>query len=688
MILQSIFNALPRIRRLIIPLALAGLVGCAGQPPREPAQPQVTRLPAAEARVAAGDLAAAADLYLQAAETAPAQAAFDYRIQAADLLIRSQSLEQASLVLDGVAAQSLTGDQQFALRLRQAQLALARNQPDLALERLGAAPTDTLPVAQQVDFHRLRAEAYDMQGNHLENARERIWLDGLLADPAERQANHDAIVQALSYLTTQALIELRPDIDNTLSGWMDLVRISRQYRHDPEALQQALGQWRERFPDHPAQAATLDRLVEQTQRMGQFPQQVGVLLPLSGRLASAGEAIRNGLLTAYYQMDLNQPRPVLRFYDVGDSPDRSWSLYQQAIHEGAEFVIGPLDKASVAELARAGRLDVPVLALNWAPTDEGETPLPDMLFQFSLAPEDEARQVAERAFHSGKSRALALIPEGTWGERVFSAFLERWEELGGDLLEVQYYGTKARGFSDQVKVLVNLDSSYSRRTQLVRILGRQVEFEARRRQDADFVFMLAQPQPARLLRPLFRFHHAGDLPIYATSHIFTGNADSNRDRDMDGIMFCDIPWLLDAEEYGQLRQQVSTLWPESAQRFPRLYAFGYDALHLLPYLSMPQLGHVGIFSGATGILSLDDVGRLHRHLRWARMQKGLPVAMPALPRDVARQQTGAPLNDGQSLTDESDDQTTGPHPGAWTGGGGLRAPLPETTGADPGQPQL
>lgn len=675
-----------RIRQLLILTVLAALAGCAGQPPREAPAPVVTpaELPAAEARLEAGDPAGAAQLYLQAAETAPADRALDYRLRAADNLIEAGELDQAELLLDDLATlppDPLTG---FRLDLRRAALALARNDAAAALEQLQQTPPEAAGLSAQQRYHRLRARAYALQDQHLQSARERIWLDGLLEAPAEREANQQAIVEALSHLNRQALASLRPAGDPVLGGWAELVQLARAHATTPTALEQALSDWRNRNPRHPALDITLEKLRAQLAERGRYPQQVGVILPLSGRLSEAGEAIRNGLLTAHYNLELEGPRPVLRFYDIGEDPGRAWSLYQQAIREGAQFVIGPLSKDSVAQLARAGRLDVPVLALNWLPeTPVGE--LPANLFQFSLAPEDEARQVAERAYHSGRTRALALVPEGPWGERVFSAFLERWEALGGELLEVQYYSREARALSDQVRTLLNLDNSQARRTRLVRLLGRQVEFQPRRRQDAEFVFMLAQPETARLLRPLFRFHHASDLALYSTSHSYEGHIDRDRDQDMNGIRFCDAPWLLDPAFQG-LREATQRLWPDSTRQYPRLYAFGHDALHLLAYLSAPHAGSLaGPHAGASGGLSLDGAGRIHRDLAWARMQDGAPVTLaPIIPEPDP--DAGAGDATSLPLRDESNAANTDPYPGPRPGGGASRAPLPAATGTETGQP--
>ena len=50
------------------------------------------------------------------------------------------------------------------------------------------------------------------------------------------------------------------------------------------------------------------------------------------------------------------------------------------------------------------------------------SPPPGLLFQFALDPEEEARQVAQRAVADGRMRGLVLLPNNEWGQRVFRAF--------------------------------------------------------------------------------------------------------------------------------------------------------------------------------------------------------------------------------------------------------------------------
>ena len=98
--------------------------------------------------------------------------------------------------------------------------------------------------------------------------------------------------------------------------------------------------------------------------------------------------------------------------------------------EGADLVIGPLDKARVQRLQSQATLTVPVLALNYG--DERRT-APENFYQFGLAPEDEAIQVADQAWQEGYRRAMVLAPSTDWGRKVSDTFVRRWERQGGSI---------------------------------------------------------------------------------------------------------------------------------------------------------------------------------------------------------------------------------------------------------------
>lgn len=588
---------------------------------------QATRGEAEVARLrAAGDYRGAARVLLDQAAQAPNAQQNALRLAAVETLLQGSLADEAASVLAQLAP---GGDADFQVRraLAEARLHMLRKQPQAALQRL-AGLSDEVPQEHLVTFHRLRAAAYAAAGNHLEAARERVWLDGLLPEQ-ERPANHQAIWESLAVLPDAVLATLRtappPDV---FSGWLELVETTRAVRDNPQQLDIALAIWRERYPKHPASGAFIagmqGRLDEYAAAAVPGGGSIAVLLPFSGPLAEAGQAVRDGMLAAHFRTG---GAAQLRFYDTGArNAQQILLLYQQAVKDGAQQVIGPLTKEAVAALAAAGIITVPTLALN---TLSETVKAPEQLYQFGLTPEDEAVQVAERAWRDGRRNALVLVPAGAWGERVYQAFAREWQALGGTLLKRASYDDDERSYSGTVRDLLNLDASAQRHQELMRQIGQRVEFEPQARGDADFLFLAANAPQARLIRPLLRYHHADALPVYATSQIHEGASNAAMDRDMDGVRFCDMPWMLPSQHpLVPLHDEIARLWPAREQRYARLYALGVDAVQIAPQLAALRDGTLPRHPGVSGDLYLDRERRVHRDLQWMEFRNGQPIALP------------------------------------------------------------
>jgi hypothetical protein len=286
-------------------------------------------------------------------------------------------------------------------------------------------------------------------------------------------------------------------------------------------------------------------------------------------------------------------------------------------------VVGPLLKESVAQIAQA-TIAMPTLSLNYL--DVGLA-APARFYQFSLAPEDEARQAAERALMAGHLRALALAPDNEWGRRMLAAFTPALELGGGTVLAYRFFDPAATDFTAQIQRLLLLDESRARQRQLSANLGVPLEFEPRRRGDVDFIFLAANVAAGRLIRPQLKFLYAGDIPTYSTSAIYAPGG--NGDPDLDGVLFVDAPALLGTDPRAeQLRATLLRRWPAGAVGRLRFYAMGFDAYSLV----------TGVFSGAvagvtglTGKLSMEPDRQIHRQLPWAEFRDGGIVVLPELP---------------------------------------------------------
>ncbi len=556
-----------------------------------------------------------AEDYIALASESSGKQREQYLLKAAELLYQRGDLQRAKSQLQTLDAETSARSRQHQISLLAAKIALANENPRQALELLPAL--NELPQPQYIEAKKISADANLALGYPMEAVRIRVDLDRYLETVAEKEENHEAIWAALQRTPDTALTPSTSD-NVTTRGWIDLARQLRSAQTDISAMQDRILDWGTRYPDHPVSNLFIDKLLDEYQQAYTPATSIAVMLPMQGKYKSVSDAIQGGILTAWYKQT-SLEKPLLRFYDTSDENYSFFELYQQAILDGASYIIGPLDKTSINKLAQAGNLDVPILTLNYA---ENPLSLSDNLYQFGLLPEDEARQVAELAIRDNHTTAAALVPDSDWGRRLLAAFTTRFEELGGSVLTTQQYPTNVDDYSRQIRTLFNLDDSYARLQDLQHILGTKLNFMPYRRQDIDMIFLAGTHRAARGIIPALKFHHAGDLPVYATSHVYSGSLDRNADRDLDGVIFCDLPWTLTSNNV--FKTSFDTTWKDQ-RVYTRLFALGVDAYNIVQNLKYLQSHDYARFSGETGNISMDENQRLHRELLWAQFRNGVPV---------------------------------------------------------------
>ena len=601
--------------RPLLLFVLAALIAACGQLPERPSGPGPVDPDIARAAQldAAGDHLAAAQLYRALAARTPAiDRRARYLLNAAEAAKAGGDWDGTRTALEQLSPMPLQPTQALQRTLLQAEVLLQEQRASEAIELLGGMPDASQPVTLRIRHQTDAATAYRQMGNLLETAHTLQNVDALLTDTNERLQTQTEILRSL--LNEQVLIQLQPSPPGIAGGWMELALLVKRFGSDPTALAPELAGWRQRFPDHPALPDLLSNYQQRLQGQLQQVSRIAVLLPQSGTYATVAAAIRDGIVISSFEIAEHR-RPELRFYDATD-PAGIWPLYTRAVNEGAELVIGPLQKDAVSQLLRAGELPVPVLALNQV---EMQTAPPQNMYFYSLSPEDEARQAAERAWLDGSRRPLVLAPQGTWGDRLSEAFEQRWRALGGQVAATGRYDPQGHDYTDTLTRILLIDQSEARKNEMQRLLGRQLEFEPRRRDDVDAVFLAARPVQAQGMRPQLQFHHAGDLPIYATSDAWMGQLSASQAEDMKGIRLADIPWMLsgdNAQGADDSRENVARYLPKSASGFARLYAMGMDALRLVPHLKRLQSTRYESLDGSTGNLYMDELNQIHRQLIW------------------------------------------------------------------------
>ena len=378
---------------------------------------------------------------------------------------------------------------------------------------------------------------------------------------------------------------------------------------------QAASEWATAHPGHDVNESGFVELVDAYRSLFSLPRDIAVLLPLHGSLATAGKAIRDGLMSAY----IDEPDTAgIRFYATGDAPESAISAYFSAVSDGADWIVGPLRRESVAAMVGLGGLGVPALLLN--NTDDQEHTRPGLTWEMSLSQELEAHAIADRALSQGWQTAIVLASESPWGRRMNSAFTETFTAGGGTVIENSEFSLSVSDHSEMLTRVLEIDQSIDRKNRVQATLGIGLEFEPTRRDDFDFFFLAARPMQGRQIRPQLRFHDAGDKPVLAMGRIFSGEINPSADRDLDGVTFPAGRWLFEDDE-----NALPGVSRYRADNFAALYALGADAWSILRWLPLlqkdPDLG----FPGFSGTFRASSGGRLIREPDWAEFRGGRPV---------------------------------------------------------------
>lgn len=606
------------------PLALLAVITAAlvltGCPttPRRGGPPSVDR---AEAATRAGDHAVAAAIYERLATETTGSDSAEFNLRAARSYLAAGRALDADRILALLPA-GLTQQQTLEQKLMRIQSALAQGRGDEAWRDISAmqAPASQSGAAR---YYETRQQVAIATGHLLDGIRAEFSRERVIGPGDARTARAELLTQLRAAAERGASLTPPPGSDVTVRGWFEAASVALDNSRNPTLGATRLTSFRARYPSHPALAALSGEptigIPEPAARLESAPH-LALMLPLSGRTSAPAAQIRDGFMTAYYQLSPGT-RPRLRVYDTALASFAD--TLADAVADGADFIVGPLTREEVIAAADILTTRPTILALNFLPAEHAT---PEKFYQFALSPEDDARAVARYISASGRRRGVVLTPEGDWGTRVAAAFDEELRAAGGYVLGQASFGGGARSANDfgpSIMQVLRTDDSTARSQRIQSTIGQKLELEPRRRPDIQFIFAPSQPAAARLLRPQLRYHLAGDIPTYTLGDAYEPHPTANQE--IEGMMFPDMPWMLSVDNRpAEIRDAARAAFGESPAKRGRLFAFGFDAFRIAEGLKRggkidPQ--------GLTGTLSLDPQGRVRRELDWVRIKSGTPAPL-------------------------------------------------------------
>jgi outer membrane PBP1 activator LpoA protein len=563
------------------------------------------------------------------------------------LRIASQFQDQdnhpaARKLLQSTRLTQLTPDLENQKRLLEMVSATALQDTAWAKSLLGGVTPDSFLTYKSEIISRagnLQAQTYALAGDHISAAMTLILL-AQADNTANSQQIHDQIWQSLKATSDKDIdAAMASIVGYEAQGWLELASSIRAPGMGLDEQGRIVRRWQNNWSGHPAAQVLPSELQLIATLAESRPESIALALPLKGPLASAGKAIRDGFLAAYYlDESADRSKTDIRIIDTSEKPFKD--LYEELSKQNIDLIVGPLEKESLTALSSMNTLPTPALGLNYLPA---ESKAPAGLYQFGLSAEDEARQIADRLAAENIRDVLILIPQGEWGNRVESALLQRMRDNGIIALDIQRF-FKEDNLRAITADLLGISVSRDRAIQVERTIGMNVEFEPRRRQDAEAIIMVAEPTIARQFKPLFAYYFGGDLPVYSPSIAYEGTPDPSRDRDLNQVIFTDIPWVLG--ETTELRTQSSKYLQGTRGQLGRLFAMGADAWQLSKRLPLLRQVENASLNGQTGTLAMTREGSIQRQQMWAQFQQGVPKLLPEInsPSSTSTVESDSPVN--------------------------------------------
>ncbi len=378
---------------------------------------------------------------------------------------------------------------------------------------------------------------------------------------------------------------------------------------------------------------------------------IGLLLPLSGPAAEAGQAMLSAAQMALF--DAGDQRLILLPRDTGGTPEGASAAVEAALNEGAEIILGPVFAdavRAVAPITRARRISVVAFSNDRTVAGDG-------VYLMGLLPEDQVTRVVNFAFLQGLRRFAVLAPDSPYGQRVVDSLREAVFANGAEITQTVLYPANAGPGDEELLASVRQLADYDRRREE---LENQRDVLARRKDELsrlalkrlegldsfgelDYEAVLLADGGTRLtaVAPLLPFYDIDTKEIRLLGTALWDDPSITAEPALQGAWFA-APPPAGREAFRKRFQEVY------GQKPPRIASLAYDALALAAVMVVEQptesafgdrfidifgeqaLTNASGFAGYDGIFRFSFAGTAERGLSILEVRgQGFEVVDPA-----------------------------------------------------------
>jgi len=550
-----------------------------------------------------GPLNLTAQEYRQAFEDASSDESFKALILYTRSQIVENKLDQASASISQLYASAATPVQKDEAAMVDAMLLSKKNQFDEAQQKLSGINYKALPKQDISYFLVLNSNVNSNLYNKTHDPKYQITafksesaLERYVTRDSDKRKVLLKSVDLLKQLDDQTLSSAYTNVKNdTDKGFYEYAIIDKS--SNTQLKDQMIETFAKKYPNHPlmllsspekAEPVAQQEVRDVTPKGGkavavdsqalfsiQDGDQIAVLLPLSGRFASAvGEPAKLGILTALKDRG---SKAKVTFYDTNKT--NISQIVASVSANGTKLVIGPILKPEVNAMNAAG-IKIPSITLN---SPEGNRPVNQ--WYFDLGPNYEGAIAASKIYADGyKSPVVIGLSSDKASQRSVNSFMNTFGKVNNNAV-VCNYSNPANVGSEIAKCPFG---------------------------SADSAYVSASVIDAVQIKAAI----PSNIAVYLTDKSYMGVNNSSQELALKGAILGDMPWVLTDSS---LKDSFMKSMPKANSQVQRIFAASYDAINFAFNIKQLASNQNDVLHGLSGDISLGRDGLIESTPMWVEL---------------------------------------------------------------------